>query len=81
MMRVWQSALGLVVLSAVLFFAAGCATHQRQPASVEESTSIERPARPLEEEETFWDHTGEVGIVILIIGITVGGILLPILLL
>ena len=81
MMRAWASALGLVALCAMLFLSPGCATHQPQGSSIEEPTSIERPAVPLDEEEGFWDHAGEVGIVILVIGIAVGGILVPILLL
>ena len=81
MIGMWQSVLRLVVLGIMLSGAVGCAARQPHPASVEESAGIERPARPLEEEESFWDRAGEVGIVLLIVGITVGGILLPILLL
>ena len=81
MIGMWQSVLRLVVLCILLSGAVGCAARQPYPASIDESTSIERPARPLEEEETFWDRAGEVGIVILIVAITVGGILVPILLL
>lgn len=81
MIDMWQSILRLVVLCIMLSGTVGCAARQPHPASVEESAGIERPAHPLEEEETFWDRAGEVGIVLLIVGITVAGILLPILLL
>ena len=80
MIRASASALGFVALCVTLFLAPGCATHQPQGSSIEEP-SIERPAVPLGEEESFWDHAGEVGIVLLVIGIAVGGILVPILLL
>jgi hypothetical protein len=81
MMRAWASALGFVALCVTLFLAPGCATHQPQGSSIEEPNGIERPAVALDEEEDLWDHAGEVGIVILVIGIAIGGILLPILLL
>lgn len=71
----------LLALSGVLFFSAGCASRQHQPAEVEEDAGIERPATPLGEEEGLTDRIGEVGVVILVIGITIGLILIPILLL
>lgn len=74
-------ALVLVALWGVLCMAAGCASHQHQAAEIDESTSIERPARPLSEEQSLSDRIGEVGIVLLVIAVTVGGILIPLLLL
>ena len=77
----WQKVLGLAVVCAVLVLAAGCATHQRYPSAAEEEAGIERPAQPLGEEEGLADRIGEVGIVILVVVVTVGGILVPLLLL
>ena len=71
----------LLALSGVLFLGAGCASRQHQPAEVEEDAGIERPAVPLGEEEGLTDRIGEVGVVILLVGITLGLILIPLLLL
>jgi hypothetical protein len=77
----WRMACVLIALCGALFAGAGCASHQATPETEEESTSIERPAVPLEEEETLTDRIGQVGVVILVLAVTIGGILLPILLL
>ena len=71
----------LLALSAVLFVGAGCASRQHQAAQVEEDSGIERPAVPLSEEEGLSDRIGEVGVVLLVVGITIGLIIVPILLL
>jgi hypothetical protein len=71
----------LLALSGVLFLGGGCASRQRQPAEVDESTTVERPAVPLSEEQGLADRIGEVGVVILVVGVTIGLILIPILLL
>lgn len=71
----------LAMLGGVLLFGAGCATHQRYVDPAVDRTSVERPARPIEEEESLSDRIGEVGVVLLVVLVTVGGILLPILLL
>ena len=68
-----------VALAGVLCTGAGCASRQR--TAVEEPTSIERPAVALEEEEGIADKIGQVGVVLLVVGVTIGLILLPILLL
>lgn len=70
-----------VMLCLGLFLGSGCAARQSQPATSAVAPSIERPARPLGEEETLADQIGQVGVVLLVIGVTVGGILLPVLLL
>jgi hypothetical protein len=70
-----------VCLGGDLLFAAGCSSRQRDTVAIDEPAGIERPARPLTEEESFADRVGQVGVVILVIGATVGAILLPILLL
>jgi hypothetical protein len=71
----------LLALSGVLVLGTGCASRQHQPAEVEEDAGIERPAAPLSEEEGLTDRIGEVGVVILVVGITLGLILIPLLLL
>ncbi len=80
-MQSWQMACALAVLSALLAVGAGCASQQRQTTSVEEPVGIERPARSLGEEETLSDRIGEVGVVLLVVGVTLGLILVPLLLL
>ena len=70
----------VLVLCGNLALASGCATRQRYPTTAETEESIERPARSLDEEETLADRIGQVGVVILVVGITVGLILIPILL-
>jgi hypothetical protein len=70
----------LLAFSGVLFLNGGCASRQHQPTYVEDDGDIERPATPLSAEEGPTDLIGEVGVVILVVGITIGLILLPILL-
>ena len=77
----WQKILGLAVLCAVLVLATGCAAHQSYPSAIEDEAGIERPAEPLSDEQDLADRIGEVGIVILVVVVTVGGILVPLLLL
>ena len=71
----------LLAFAGVLFLNGGCASRQHQPTQVEDDSDIERPAGPLGEEEGLTDRIGEVGVVILVVGITLGLILIPILLL
>jgi hypothetical protein len=72
----------LLALSGALFLGGGCAARQHEPVPAEEEeTSIERPAVPLSEETSWTDRIGEVGVVLLVVGVAVGLILLPILLL
>jgi hypothetical protein len=71
----------LLALAGVLFLGGGCASRQREPAQIDDDTSIERPAVPLSEETSLTDRIGEVGVVILVVGITLGLILIPLLLL
>ncbi|MBI3786457.1 MAG: hypothetical protein HY270_23965 [Deltaproteobacteria bacterium] len=58
----------------------GCGSRQPE-RQVERPASIERPAKPLSEEESWSDRGGEILIVLLVVGIFVAGILVPILLL
>jgi hypothetical protein len=69
----------LLAFSGVLFLGAGCASRQHQPAEVEEDAGIERPAVPLNEEEGLTDRIGEVGVVLIVVGITLGLIIIPLL--
>ena len=71
----------LMALCSVLWLAAGCASRPHQAAEIDDTSSIERPAVPLGEEQTLSDRFGEMGIVLLVIAVAVGGILIPILLL
>lgn len=73
--------LALLALSAVLMLFNGCAAREPQTTSIEEPVGIERPAEPLEEETTLSDRIGEFGIVLLVVVVTIGGILVPLLLL
>jgi hypothetical protein len=72
----------LVVIGALcssLWFASGCASRQHEDVYIEDTTtSNERPAVSLQDETSFWDAAGEVLVIILVVGITVGAILLPI---
>lgn len=79
-MRSWRAAILLLVLSGFLLGAPGCASEQRYASDDSIDESIERPAVPLEEEETLSDKVGEVGVVSLILGMVAAGIALPFLL-
>jgi hypothetical protein len=66
------------------FTASGCSTRpmmtpQEQQAN-RERDSIERPAHAIDDETSVSDRMGQVGVVILVVGITLAGIILPILL-
>lgn len=86
MVRSWLVAVALL-LGAGTFATAGSACSTRpsmtpqERQAYEERQSIERPARGLEEETSLADRIGQVGVVILVVGITLAGIMLPILLL
>ena len=77
-MQAWQMSLVRLVLCVLLLHAAGCAS--RQEESMEEPAGIERPAVPLEEEETASSRAGEIAIVVLGVCFLVGGIVAGILL-
>ena len=76
-----QRALVLVAFTAVLLLSAGCASRQRYYDPSIDEVGVERSARPIDEEQSLADRIGEVGVVLLVVVVTVGGILLPILLL
>jgi hypothetical protein len=54
---------------------------QEERQANEERQSIERPARGINEETSIMNHIGQVGVVLLVVGITLAGILIPVLLL
>ena len=66
----------LAVFCGTLLLSTGCASKQPQPATVD-YRGIERPARPLEEEDSTTEHVGEVIIVILAVAVAGALIALP----
>ncbi len=75
----WQTMIVLVALSGCLMFAPGCASEQHF-AGDDEIVGIERPAVPIDDEESLGDKIGEVGVVLLVVGGVLAGIALPFLL-
>jgi hypothetical protein len=78
-MQAWQVAITRMALCTVLSLAAGCAGRQPETPWIEEPVGIERPAVPLGEEESLADRIGEVGVVLLVVGVTIGGIIVSLL--
>jgi hypothetical protein len=76
--RAWQTICVVVAVVGVLSVLGSCATHQR-PNMMSNEDSL--AAQPLRDDDSLADKAGEVGVVGLVIGVIVGGILLPILLL
>jgi hypothetical protein len=68
-----------VALLAAVSVLGSCAAHQPQP-TIPEDDNIEE-AQPFPDDESVADKAGEVGVVGLVVGVIVGGILLPIFLL
>jgi hypothetical protein len=79
-MRSWQTAIILVLLSGILVMAPSCASEQHTSGRGGSIEGIERPARPLGEEESLSDKIGEVGVVLLVVGTVAAGIVVPLLL-
>ncbi len=73
-MQGWQGCLVLMSFVAVVCLASGCAARTPYPTYEEDETSIERPAEPLDEEQSLTDRIGEVGVVLLVVVVTIGGI-------
>ena len=65
--RRWRIALVAALLWVGLSMVPGC-SGERQPTSYSSPTGIERPALPMDEEETAADKAGEVGVVLLVVG-------------
>jgi hypothetical protein len=82
--RTWLIVLALLGAFACGSSISGCSTRpmmtQEEQQANRERESIERPARPIDEETSLADRIGQVGVVILVVGITLAGILVPILL-
>ena len=76
--RIWLLTFAFV---GIAFSMPGCASRQPPERQIERPASIERPARPISEEENWTDESGEVLIVVLVVAIFAAGILIPILLL
>ncbi|HEX7409829.1 MAG TPA: hypothetical protein VF515_19545 [Candidatus Binatia bacterium] len=76
----WRKACLVVVLLAGLTVLGACTARQPRPTAAEKRAAIERSA-PLPEEAGVGDQIGQVGVAVLLVVVTVGGILLPILLL
>jgi hypothetical protein len=74
----WQRTFVLVAVMALLMVAGGCASRQRDQYETEDWRSIERPAAPLEQEESLSDKIGEAGVVVLVMVVVIGAILVPI---
>ena len=66
------------------FTAVGCSTRpmmtQQEEQANRERQSIERPARGIDDEESVFEKAGKVAVILLIVGVTIAGILVPILL-
>jgi len=80
-MHRWHTLLVITLVWAGLSVFAGCSGGQRHPTWHSSPTGIERPAQPVEEEEDFSDKAGDLGVVLLVVGVTVAGVLVPLLLL
>ena len=80
-MRFWQTAIMLGMFCGLLLVAPGCASERHAPGRGASQDSIERPARGLDEEQSFGDKLGEFGVVLLVVGSVAAGIILPLLLL
>jgi hypothetical protein len=77
--RAWGTFCVVVALLGALSLLGSCAARQPQPTILEDDTIEE--AHPLADDESVADKAGEVGVVGLVVGVIVGGILLPIFLL
>ncbi len=80
MRRKWHSLVVIALLWFGVAMFAGCSGSQH-PTSYSSPTGIERPARPIEEEESIGDKAGHVGVVLLVVGSVLAGVLVPLLLL
>jgi len=71
----WRTTCVVVALLGALSVVGSCASHQRH-STVPDDDSFE--AQPLDDDNSFADKAGEVGVVGLVVGVIIGGILLPI---
>lgn len=63
----------LVLLMLVLFVVPGCSSRTRYNDPYEPE-SIERPARPIGEEDTISDKAGKILVAVVVVGIALGSI-------
>ncbi len=80
MNRIWHVLLLTAVLLSGPSFGTGCAARHReqiQPIERQEAAPM-RPADSLDEEKSFSDRIGEVGVVLLVVLVAVGGIVVPV---
>ena len=75
-MRSWHLLCVLTLLCGTLLAGAGCASRQKEATSVD-YRGIERPARPLSEEDSTTWKVGEVAVVVLAIAVAGALIALP----
>jgi hypothetical protein len=75
-MRFWHVFCVLAALCGALVLNSGCASKLPEPTQVD-YRGIERPAQPLEEEDSTTEHVGEVVIVILAVAVAAALIALP----
>ncbi len=75
--RAWRTVCLSLALLLVVSALPSCATQQRHAAVDDDIFQ----AQPLGEEDSMADKAGEVGVVGLVVGVLVGGILLPLFLL
>jgi hypothetical protein len=75
--RAWQTICVTIALLGVLSVLGSCAAQPRYNTMPEDDTLD----RPLSEDESLADKAGQVGVVGVVVGVVVGGILLPIFLL
>ena len=82
-MTIRQRILPMIVLLLLAFAIPACSSRRQSAPAIYEPAggSIERPAKPLDEEKTTMERAEEIATVVLVVGIVVAGIVLPILLL
>jgi hypothetical protein len=75
-MRSWHLMLVLAALCSALFLGAGCSSRQPEPSTAD-YRGIERPARPVLEEDSSTETAGEIAVVILAVAVAGALIALP----
>jgi len=77
-MTAWLLRLLRVAIVGALLGGAGCAVHRQAVPADDTATGNVRAARPLGEEDSVADRAGQVMVVLLVIVVTVGLILVPV---
>ncbi len=68
---------GLLLLAALFCLAGSVGCSTQQPPDPYHHESIERPARPLDEEATMGEKAGRAAVAVLVVGLTLTLIALP----